>query len=251
VSGDRVPVVDLAGTSMVALVRAIPVTAALTGSPVIVVGGLAVLCRLSRPYRTTSDLDTVHRRTGTQTPQLELLVNGGAQASGPSGVRVATPAGPVQVDVLEVSDADLHRPAEDPTDRLHVLSHAWAASTATAMVLRTADGDDLTVRVAEPGALVATKLQSVTNRGREKEGTDLLDIIRLTLDRSSGPAALRALSQADPRLRRDALLHSLRWFEELDSRTLRIVRQVPEGKDVGADDIDLVAELLHRALRVT
>ena len=122
---------------------------------------------------------------------------------------------------------------------------------ATAMVLRTADGDDLTVRVAEPGALVATKLQSVMNRGREKEGTDLLDIIRLTLDRSSGPASLRALEQADPRLRRDALLHALRWFEELDSRTLRIVRQVPEGKDVGADDIDLVAELLNRALRVT
>lgn len=235
---------------MVALVRAIPVTAALTGSPVIVIGGLAVLCRLSRPYRTTSDLDIVHRRTGTQTPQLELLVNGGAQASGPSGVRVATPAGPVQVDVLEVGDADL-TDLQDPTDRLHVLSHAWAASTATAMVLRTAEGDDLTVRVAEPGALVATKLQSVMNRGREKEGTDLLDIIRLTLDRSSGPAALRALAHADPRLRREALLHTLRWFEEFGSRTLRIVRQVPEGKDVGADDIDLVAELLIGALRVT
>ena len=191
-SGDRVPVVDLARTSMVALVRAIPVTAALTGSPVIVVGGLAVLCRLSRPYRATSDLDIVHRRIGAQTPQLELFVNGGAQASGPSGVRVATPAGTVQVDVLEVSDADLTDLPEDPTDRLHVLSHAWAASTATAMVLRTTDGDDdLTVRVAEPGALVATKLQSVMNRGRYKEGTDLLDIIRLTLDRSSGPAGQR------------------------------------------------------------
>jgi hypothetical protein len=44
---------------------------------------------------------------------------------------VPTAAGPVQVDVLEVSDADLSPVPDDPTDRLHVLSHDWAAATAT------------------------------------------------------------------------------------------------------------------------
>lgn len=45
------PVVDLLGTSMSALVHAIPAIIARTGRPVIVIGGLAVLCRLTRPYR--------------------------------------------------------------------------------------------------------------------------------------------------------------------------------------------------------
>ena len=48
---------------MTALVCAIPATEALTGKPVTVVGGLAVICRLTRPYRATSDLDTVNRRS--------------------------------------------------------------------------------------------------------------------------------------------------------------------------------------------
>lgn len=234
---------------MAALVQAIPVTAALTGRPVIIVGGLAVLCRLNRPYRSTSDLDTVHRRTGHEVHQLELLIGGGAEPSGPSGVLVQTPAGPVQVDVLEVSDGDLTDLPDDPTDRLHVLSHAWTADTATAMVLRTERIEALTVRVAQPAALIATKLQSIMNRRRQKEGTDLLDVVRLTLDRAAGPQSLQALESADAQLRRAALLHSVRWFDEQAVRTLRLVREIPEGRDVDAEDIDLVADLLLGALR--
>lgn len=46
---------------MSALVRAIPTVAHETGRPVIVIGGLAVICRLTTPYRATDDLDTVTR----------------------------------------------------------------------------------------------------------------------------------------------------------------------------------------------
>jgi len=46
---------------MAAIVAAIPIAARDTGRPVIVVGGLAVLCRLSTPYRGTTGLDTVSR----------------------------------------------------------------------------------------------------------------------------------------------------------------------------------------------
>lgn len=52
----------------------------------------------------------------------------------------------------------------------------------TAVLVRTYGSPDLTVQVAEAGPLVAMKLQSIMNRGSAKEGTDLLDIIRLILD---------------------------------------------------------------------
>jgi len=42
-------VIDLAGTSMSALALAIPAITERTGREVIVVGGLAVICRLTRP----------------------------------------------------------------------------------------------------------------------------------------------------------------------------------------------------------
>jgi len=107
---------------MSALTLAIPAVKERTGREVIVVGGLAVVCRLTSPYRVTSDLDTVNRRGNDEPAQLELLIASGAQPSGVSGVLVPTSAGPVQVDVLEVTDADLSSLPDDPTDRLYVLS---------------------------------------------------------------------------------------------------------------------------------
>jgi hypothetical protein len=110
-----------------------------------------VVCRLTYAYRVTSDLDTVNRRRNDEPAQLELLLASGAERSGVSGVLVPTSAGPVQVDVLEVSDADLTPVPDDPTDRLHVLSHAWAASSATSVRLRASGMPDLSVLVANPG----------------------------------------------------------------------------------------------------
>lgn len=236
---------------MSALVRAIPATEALTGRPVIVVGGLAVICRLARPYRATSDLDTVNRRSADEPGQLEVLIAHGAQPSGVSGALVRTADGPVQVDVLEVSDADLSRLPDDPTDRLHVLAHAWGAHTATPLRLRADNQDPVIVAVAEPGPLIAMKLQSIMNRGRDKEATDLLDIIQLTLDRTTGPAARAALAAADRQLRADAAQHADLWFRARVDRTLRLVRGIPEGAGLTRDDLDLVGELLAASLRAT
>ncbi|MGH3567632.1 MAG: hypothetical protein ACRDRH_16695 [Pseudonocardia sp.] len=56
------PGVALAGDAMARLVSAIPVIAEQTGRAVVLVGGLAVMCRLPIPYRVTTDLDTVNRR---------------------------------------------------------------------------------------------------------------------------------------------------------------------------------------------
>lgn len=245
---NQIPVVDLLGTSMSALILAIPQVAARTGRGVIVIGGLAVVCRLTSPYRATSDLDTVNRRTPNQIPQLQLLIDSGATPSGPSGALVPTDAGPVQVDVLEVTDTDLSPLPDDPTDRLHVLSHAWAAATATPVVIRATDVPKLTVAVAEPGALIAMKLQSLMNRGAAKEGTDLLDITRLSLDPVTGPLVRTQLAEADAQLRSDAVLHTRRWFNEHASRSIKLVQAVPEGRQLQIDDLRFVGELLEGAL---
>lgn len=242
------PVIELRGTSMSALAQAIPEIAALTGRPVVVIGGLAVVCRLTDPYRVTSDLDTVDRRGPGVPAQLELLLASGAEASGVAGVLVPTSAGRVQVDVLEVTDAALADLSDDPTDRLHVLSHAWAAETATPIWLRADGRPAFTVAVAEPGPLIAMKLQSIMNRGAAKEATDLLDIIRLTLDPIAGSVLRSQLAGASSRLREDADLHVQRWFGDHADRLLRRVRAIPEGYDTQAGDLELVGELLHRAL---
>ena len=163
----EVPAVHLLGPGMAALVQAIPIAARATGRPVVVVGGLAVLCRLSRPYRATTDLDTVSRLEKGQTGQLELLVAAGATLSGPTGVQLPTALGPVQIDVLQVADADFDPLPDDPTDRLHVLSHAWAADTATLMTLMADAPPHVDVLVAHPAALVAMKLQSAMNWVRQ------------------------------------------------------------------------------------
>lgn len=233
---------------MTRLVSAIPVVAEQTGRAVVLIGGLAVMCRLSAPYRVTTDLDMVDRRAVDEDSQLELLVSAGATPSGPSGALVRTPFGDVQVDVLQVTDVDVDDLPDDPTDRLHVQSHAWGASTATGLSLRVEEQPPLTVAVAEPGPIIAMKLQSIMNRGAAKEGTDLLDIVRLTLDRSCGPTSRDQLEAADQQLRADASLHARRWFHETADRSLKKIRAVPEGRDLELDDMRLVGDLLIAAL---
>jgi len=233
---------------MTRLVSAIPLVAERTGSPVIVVGGLAVLSRLATPYRATTDLDTVDVQTAGSRSHLELLLSE-AIKSGPSGVLLDTPLGPVQVDVLHVPQADREPLPDDRTDRLHVQAHTWAAATATDLTLAVTGAAPVTVAVAEPGPIIAMKLQAVMNRGAAKEGTDLLDIIRLTLDAQCGPASRDQLERADAQLREDALMHARKWFHDDAARLLPKIRAVPEGQDIEADDLELVGELLAGALK--
>ena len=84
------------------------------GQPPVIVDGLAVLSRLSNPYRATVDLDIVDRLLG-QVPQLEVLrAAAGAERVEPSAVLLPTAYGPVRVDVLEVRQVDIDDPSDDP-----------------------------------------------------------------------------------------------------------------------------------------
>lgn len=248
------PVVRLLGGETAALVGAIPRVERILEREIVLVGGLAVLARLGSAYRVTSDVDTVSRRAPGEQGQLDILLENGASKVDAAGAFVPTEWGDVRIDVLEFDPGQLEDLPEDPTDRLYLLGHDWALRTATKVLLQAERADGIsveaTVRVAEPGPLVVSKLQALPNRARVKEATDLLDIVRLTLDQTSGPAVRRQLAAADAQLRSDAALHVRRWFAERSTRSVRMMTEVPAGREIDADTVGLVGELLTGALAV-
>lgn len=123
------------GEAMTAVVHGVSAVTEILGCRAVIVGGLAVLSRLSRPYRATIDLDVVDRRLGA-IPHLEVLrAAAGTAPVEPAAVLVPTVRGPVKVDVLEVLQVELDHPSDDPGDRLHATSHAWANDTATELTI--------------------------------------------------------------------------------------------------------------------
>jgi hypothetical protein len=81
-----------------------------------------------------------------------------------------------------------------------------------------------------------------------KEATDLLDIVRLTLDPATGAVVRSQPRDAGDRLRADAWRHAERWFVDNGNRTTRLIRRLPQGAEVDRDLIRLVIELLSDSL---
>lgn len=240
---------------MVRLVAAIPVVREALGERFVVIGGLAVLCQLSTPLRSTSDLDTATARRFGAVGSLQLLLDlEGAQPADSAGVVIPTAHGDVKVDVIEVDEAPIDRPPHDPNDALYELAHAWAFATAEPMLLTAAEvaGSEpivsAEVPVSGPGPLVAMKLQSAENRGVNKEATDLLDIVSLVRDGTTGADALAALEHADQELARSAGTHVDLWFFERRAHTLRRLRAIPEGASITSEILADVGEVLRAAL---
>lgn len=170
----------------------------------------------------------------------------------PAAVELPTQYGPVKVDVLEAKQAEIDRPSDDPGDRLHAAAHAWANDTATDVTIdvvrRNGEHVEVTTPVAEPGPLIAMKLQAVMNRAVEKQGTDLLDIIRLAFDTTARPIALEQIAGLPASTANDIAVHADLWFNRKRIDALRWIRNAG-GSDITNDDLDLVAELLLSAAR--
>jgi hypothetical protein len=235
---------------MAAVVQGVIEVRTLVGQPPVIVGGLAVLARLSNPHRATVDLDVVDRLLG-KTPQLELLrAADGAEPVEPAAVLLPTPYGAVKVDVLEVRQAEIDQPSDDPGDRLHASAHAWANDSATDLTIdvstRTGEHVQVTTPVAEPGPLIAMKLQAVMNRSVDKQGTDLLDIVRLAVDPGTRPAAMAQIAGVADSMASDIALHVDLWLLRRRQLALQWIRNAG-GEDVTPDDLELVAELLGAA----
>ncbi|MGB7234475.1 MAG: prevent-host-death protein [Rhodococcus sp. (in: high G+C Gram-positive bacteria)] len=239
------------GEAMTAVVHGVSVVSEILGCRPVIVGGLAVLSRLSRPYRATVDLDVVDRRLGS-IPHLEVLRgSAGAVSVEPAAVLVPTVRGPVKVDVLEIRQVELDHPSDDPGDRLHASAHAWANDTATELTItaiRSPKDPPIAVSalVAEPGPLIAMKLQAIMNRSEAKQGTDLLDILQLTLDDATRPIALEQISSVEQAVAQDIWIHIDLWLIQRRDKALRWIHAVG-GQDITIDDLELVAEMLTDA----
>jgi hypothetical protein len=98
--------------------------------------------------------------------------------------------------------------------------------------------------VAEPGPLIAMKLQSVMNRPTAKEGTDLLDIVRLTLDLATRATAVAQLRQLSPTIAGDVTSLVRHWFVNNRERSIRRIQAVTEGADIDDAALDVVTALL-------
>ena len=208
--------VTFIGDAMAAVVQGVAEVRALIGQPPVVVGGLAVMCRLSDPYRATTDLDVVDRLLG-EVPQLQVLRGAhGAESVEPTSVLLPTPYGQVKVDVLEVRQIEIDQPSDDPGDRLHASAHAWANDTASEVTIEVVPLNgahvEVSALVAEPGPIVAMKLQAIMNRAVAKQGTDLQDIARLILDEQVRSAALAQLRGCDASIAADIALHVELWL---------------------------------------
>jgi hypothetical protein len=184
-------------------------------------------------------------------PQLQVLrAARGAEPVEPASVLLPTAFGPVKVDVLEVRQVEIDQPSDDPGDRLHAFAHAWANDSATEVTLEVAPLSgahvEVSALVAEPGPLVAMKLQAIMNRAAAKQGTDLQDVVRLILDEQARPATLAQLGGCDSSIAADIAHHIDLWLVDRSRQPLRWIHDVG-CTDLTLDDLDLVAELLLAA----
>lgn len=249
-SGERIVLVDGTGGNAVHLVR---VTARLADAhlgPHALVGGLAVMCRLSAVHRATQDIDTVTETTAPTAVEMITASIGAADPSNPNRVFVDG----VKVDVIDTEGfayEDLD--GVEIADRLFVVSHRWALDTATDTEIVAGDAT-ASIRVATPTALVATKTGALLGgRRREprKRGSDLFDIYRLAVefDRTGGIATdLETAPFGLGRLVGDALRSVVVDNAERAARWL--VDGSTEMRAVAPDDLrDVIGPLANRLQR--
>lgn len=229
----------------VALLASLPVEMRL-------IGGLAVLCRVGVPHRTTVDLDVVTRGLDAQhetITRLALTSTGGGQYSFDGGL---------DLDVIDVAPEtaeellDLLATTGEPvTDlELAVVAHTWAHDHASPLDIVAVDetsgarlAEAVDRLVATTVGLVVMKAATVPLRASarpEKRASDLYDLGRLLTTGRPAPTELATL----PPLLRDRVLDRLdEWFVADDGRdrTYREVRRFDEP----ALDLDEVADVVE------
>ena len=139
----------------------------------VVIGGLAVICRLQRAHRATGDVDTA--TDGHDSLSLVARIPGASL----EGRDITVDGVIVQViDTYELDDdvADI----EPETNQLFVVSHRYAYETAEAVRVIAGDSVDEILEIATPAALLATKAHALEDRNEpRKRASDTTDIIGL------------------------------------------------------------------------
>jgi hypothetical protein len=218
------------------------------------IGGLAVMCRVGSPHRTTVDLDAVARDlTGLH----ESIARMAVTAAGGGQYRFE---GALDLDVIDVAPQTIDELVEhlvaigEPlTDlELNIVSLTWAHDGATPLDVIAVDevtGERLAEapgrQVATTSGLVAMKATAIPLRAStrpEKRASDLYDLSRLLL--APGPAA--ATLDEMPAVLSEVVRARLQtWFvdDAGRDRTFREVRRFDEPP-VDLDDVaDAVTDL--------
>lgn len=232
------PSVPFAHGAMTPVVAAISEIETLFAAPPTIVGGIAVLCRAGTAYRATSDLDAVCSTPLGSRGLLEVLRESArAEDAGPYGVDLDTEFGTARVDVIDVRPLSAGDRFNDAADRVYAMAHIWALESATQMRLVVMEGTSevtsAVARIAEPGPLVAMKLQSAPDRGSAKEGTDLLDIVRLALNPVTAGAVFQDLRNCHSDLAADCRVLAQRLLEDGRRRSLSRIHAT------GAEDVTM------------
>ncbi|MCB1029690.1 MAG: nucleotidyl transferase AbiEii/AbiGii toxin family protein [Acidimicrobiales bacterium] len=219
------------------------------------IGGLAVMCRVGSPHRTTIDLDAVARDLDSFHP---LLAHLAVTSAGGGQYRFE---GDLDLDVIDIAPLgvdELSRALIDdgePTDlEINVLAHTWAHDTATPLDIVAVDEQDGTRLasakdrlVASPAGLIAMKAMTVPLRASsrpEKRASDLYDLGRLLVTSHLDPSDLESMPEI---LRSAVVANLLQWFvdDRGRDRTYRDVRRFDEPLlDLDAAS-DAVEDLTH------
>ena len=216
------------------------------------IGGLAVMCRVGSPHRTTVDLDAVARDLSglhESIARMAVTASGGGQYrfEGSLDLDVIDVA-PVAIDALVEDLVAIGEPLSDL--ELNVVSLTWAHDGATPLDVVAVDELDGARLAAAPGRLVATtsglvamKTTAIPLRAStrpEKRASDLYDLARLLIVEGPDPAELGAM----PDVLRGVVVERLRtWFvdDAGRDRTFREVRRFDEPRvdlDEVADRVD-------------
>ena len=219
------------------------------------IGGLAVMCRVGSPHRTTVDLDAVARDlTGLH----ESIAHMAVTASGGGQYRFE---GALDLDVIDVAPQTIDELVEhliatgEPlTDlELNIVALTWAHDGATPLDVVAVDevtGERLAEapgrQVATTSGLVAMKVTAVPLRAStrpEKRASDLYDLSRLLIAPGPDGATLSGMPDALSDVVRERLRT---WFvdDAGRDRTFREVRRFDEPL-VDLDDVaDAVTDLI-------
>ena len=227
-SGETVFLQDGPQGNVAALVRAAGTVALHAGVPVALIGGLAVMCRISTGTRATGDVDVV---TDTEADLVgaasaaDNLVAADLARRDAGSDTIRLWLGPTKVEIIEtqaVAEDDAVE-IEPELSRLFVLAHRWALETASPMTLSVV-GTDVTaeIRVALPAALVAMKLHSIHSRTEEpKRASDAWDLARLLDGHNADGSISRALEGGPTGLEELVATQLRRAFVDDVTRTRR------------------------------
>lgn len=206
----------------------------------VLVGGVAVICRLATAHRVTLDADALARTPG----MLQVLKARPDASAAPTTQGVRLDGAIVEVIPVERATSEELADVDDPKQRLFVAAHSWAYDTAELLEIHTTSGTKCQIRVATPAALVATKTHAFVGRpSDDKTPSDVHDLLLLVehyevseaLDEA--PADLRELVRQ---------FLSSRLSDDMERlRVLRLCRQAGLNDVTDGRLEDAFAQLLH------